>query len=172
MTRHLIDNMQKPDSILVPFLSDIVGLNRTNLKDGFTVFCEKLKENGQGYSDKEYIYINVWSVICKPCIDEIPFIGTLEKLVNKNLDYYLVCFHSDKAIETFLRNNNIKSNNLTFVNGMTDFISGIFNEIEENNLAFPLHAILNKQGDCLAYLFGSIHDEKSAAPLINFINSL
>ena len=110
--------------------------------------------------------------MCKACSDEMPFLDLLPEKFDKNIGCVMVSSHSNEAVNNFLKSKAIEMENFVFVNEMIDFISGIYNEIEVKNQSFPLHVVLDKKGNCLAYLFGSFNDEVSAAPLINFINNL
>lgn len=164
----------------VAFLKDIKTnfdssefiLNNTPLKQGFEMFINELKDQKTDLLQYNYFYVNIWSIICKPCLDEMPFIDDLPEKINKGLACVMVSAHSNKAVNNFLENKNKKMKNFIFVNEMIDFISGIYNEMEIENQSWPLHVVLDSKGNCLAYLFGAINDENSAAPLINFINSL
>lgn len=168
-------NIEKKDflkDIKLNFDSSIFTLNNSQLKHGFDILVREIRKQKPELLQNYYFYINIWSIICKPCFDEIPFIDTLPEKVNKNLTYLMISSHSNGAVNNYLENKNIKMKSFIFINEMIDFISGIYNEIELQNQSWPLHVVLDINGNCLAYLFGSIHDEKSAAPLINFINSL
>lgn len=153
------------------FDASLFGLNETILEKGFKKFKQKL-DNKTALQNNNYYYINVWNIACKPCSDEMPFIDALTGKFKKDLACIMVSSHSDEAVNNFIRNKGIKMENFIFVNEMLDFISGIYNEIRVRNQSFPLHVVLDKKGDCLAYLFGAFYDEASAAPLINFINQL
>jgi thiol-disulfide isomerase/thioredoxin len=147
-------------------------LNDTKLKEGFKKFTIELKKQKPELLQNNYSYINIWNIICKPCFDEIPFIDNLSEKINKNISYVMVSSHSNGAVNKFIENKNLKVKNFIFINEMIDFISGIYNEIEVKSQSWPLHVVLDGEGTCLAFLFGSIHSEDSAAPLINFINDL
>jgi hypothetical protein len=151
--------------------SDFI-LNNTSLKHGFEKFSNKLTEQYPNILFQNYIYINIWSIICKPCLDEIPYIDNLPSKFNKDLTCIMITSHSQKAVNNFISLKGVKMNNFIFLNEMIDFISGIYNAIEKKNQSWPLHVVMDKRGNCLAYIFGSIHDDFSSAPLINFINSL
>ena len=163
-------NFQKDK--IINFDNSFFILNRTKLKQGFKGFTNELHKQNPKLLQNNYFYLNIWAIICKPCIDEIPFIDNLPEKFNKSLTCVMVSAYSNGAVNNFIKNKNVIMNNFTFINEMIDFISGIYNEIEVKSQSFPLHVILDKKGNCLAYLFGTIHDENSAAPLINFINSL
>lgn len=147
-------------------------LNNTSLKVSFKDFTKQLKKNNPELLKKDYFYLNIWAIMCEPCIDEIPFIDELPKKTNKDLTCVMLTAYSNGAVNNFLKNKNLSMKNFIFFNEMIDFISGIYNEIEVKTQSFPLHVILDKKGNCLAFLFGSIHDDNSAAPLVNFINEL
>jgi thiol-disulfide isomerase/thioredoxin len=157
--------------IKINFDSSSFILNNTNLKLGFEIFTKALEEQKPELLKNNFLYINIWSIVCKPCSDEIPFLDSLPQKINKSISYLMVSSHSEDAVTNFLKNKEIQMKNFIFVNEMIDFISGIYNEIEVKNQSFPLHVVLDKEGNCLAYLFGSI-DDMTAAPLVNFINNL
>ena len=154
------------------FDSSVFLLNNTTLKKGFKEFIKLLRESDKELVNKDYFYVNIWSIACKPCSDEMPFLDLLAETFDKKIGYIMISAHSNEAVSSFLKNKRIEMKNFVFLNKMIDFISGIYNEIEVTNQAFPLHVVLDKNGNCLAYLFGAFHDENSAAPLINFIKNL
>ncbi len=147
-------------------------INNSILQQEFEKFVISLKAKNAHLLEKRYYYINIWSMACKPCLDEIPLIDSLLSSFTNQITYVMVSSHSNEAVSNFLKNKNIEMKNFVFLNEMIDFISGIYNEIEVKKQSFPLHVVLDKKGNCLAYLFGAIHDENSAAPLINFIKTL
>jgi thiol-disulfide isomerase/thioredoxin len=150
-----------------------IQLNETSLTQGFNFFLEKIKNyNSDKFINGSYFYVNIWSLGCKPCQLEMPILNNLIKKFNKHIVCIKVTSHSEKAVSSYLRNENLKLDSFIFLNDMNDFISGIYNEIGFQSQLFPLHVILDKKGNALAFMFGAFQDENSTTPLLNFINNL
>jgi hypothetical protein len=147
-------------------------LNDTELKKGFKKFATELNKQKPGLLQNNFLYINNWSIICKPCLDEIPLHNELSVKLGNDISYCMVTHHSEEAVNKLVIKENIELKKFIFVNGMINFISGIYNEIKIVNLSFPLHIVLDSKGNVLAYLFGAFQDENSYKPIINFINKL
>ena len=138
----------------------------------FFEFFQEIEKKDIYFSKKKYLYVNIWNILCEPCLEEMPLINKLVRKFDKELVCVMVSQHSDKAVNNFIKEKKIEMGNFIFINNMMAFISEIHNEIEAKERAFPLHVVLDKNGNCLAYLFGSFNDEVSTAPLIDFINGL
>jgi hypothetical protein len=122
--------------------------------------------------NKDYFYVTIWNLGCQPCLDEITVLDSLPNEFDKNIAYVMVSAHSNKAVESYLKRNNIEIINFFLINEMVDFIFGIYNELELKNLILPLHVIFDKKEHPLAYLIGAINNRVNAMPMINYINSL
>jgi hypothetical protein len=142
------------------------------LQSRFKYFIRSVQRKNNKLFRCKYYYINIWVLNCKPCITEIDFLNTLPEKVNKNISFIMVSSHSDNAVNSFLERNGITMKDYTFLNEKKDFISDIFKETRVTNETFPLHVVMDNRGNFLAYLFGSIHNEVLAAPLIGFLNNL
>ena len=149
-----------------------LSLNNTSLPDGFESFKEILKEKKQKVLAHKYYYLNVWSPDCEPCIDEIKILDSLEFTNNSNILCVFVSAYRDEVVADLLKRRKISVNNFIFVNQMINLISGLYSEIELQRQIYPAHFILDEKGTALAYLLGSIHDTRSAQPLVNFFKGL
>ncbi|MGZ3883226.1 MAG: TlpA family protein disulfide reductase [Bacteroidia bacterium] len=153
-------------------MENAFNFNSVDFAKEFELLKDKIEEQNISSCSANYFYINIWSLACKPCVDEMQFIKKMVDDFNKKIFNVLVTIHSNEAVYSFMRNKEITMENFFLINEMMNFVSGIFNEIEEKKFKVPLHIVLNRKGEVLAYLFGAFHDETSAAPLVNFINSL
>lgn len=144
----------------------------SKLTKTLTDLFAKLQTDLPEFSQRKYFYLNIWNLACKPCVEEIPYLDFMMSKYRHKFICLMLSSHTKKAVENFLEVKKIKINNFIFIDQSGGLISRIFSEITETNPGFPLHIILDKNGNALAYLFGSIHDDVSAAPLINFINDL
>jgi hypothetical protein len=139
---------------------------------GFKIFKTTFSKGSTSKAFKKYIYVNLWSLGCQPCIDELSFIDSLKDYIHKDIDYFFVSSHSDPAVSGFLNRKKISIINFIFINNMLDFISGVFNEIDINGIVFPTHVIMKRNGEILAFYCGSMNSKEEALPVINFINNL
>lgn len=149
---------------------DLFEINDSNWSKGFQSIYNHLLLKEVDFTNK-YFYVNIWSITCQPCIDEIPIIESMVHSFNKKVVNLMVTSHSELIVDKFLQKNDISINNFILLNGKKDFISGIYNSIGVKNQIFPLHAILNNKGMPEAYLFGAFSDKSNSNPIINFINS-
>lgn len=152
--------------------ASIYLLNDTTLNVGFEKLICAVKYKNSNFVQNKYYYTNIWSIACEPCVDEIPLLDKIVMPFNKSLNCLMVSPYSDKAVNNFLLKRQIQMQNFTFINGMIDFISGVYNEINMKKQSFPLHVVLDQNGMCLAYLHGAFHDIESATPLTNYLNQL
>jgi thiol-disulfide isomerase/thioredoxin len=143
-----------------------------NFAESFKIFNSKFKNENINIVFEKYIYINIWSLGCQPCIKELPFINSLKDYIEKKINYICVSSHSDNAVNNFLSTKKIAPLNLVFINGMQEFILSVFNEIDIEGMVFPTHVVMKKNGEILAFYNGSIHTQEQALPIINFIKNL
>jgi len=153
-------------------LRKIIVSDRNCYDEGLQAFKSKIKESDSLIYKKKYFYVNIWSLGCPPCVEEIPFLDLLPDYINKDLAYLLISFQSSEAVNLFLTKNKIETKNLIFLNDLDGFIAGIFQEIEIKDLTLPLHVIMQNDGTILAYSLGSINSLEAADNLINFTNNL
>lgn len=119
-----------------------------------------------------YYYINFWSLGCKPCLDELPIVKMLPAKFNKKINCVIVSLHSDKAVNNFIKNNQINMDDFVFINNALEFTSWVYESLSLEKYFFPLHLILDSKGKILAYQKGTIPDLNSASNIINFVNEL
>lgn len=147
-------------------------LNRPSVELGFNLFIESLAKRGFLSSDKQYYYINIWSIGCQPCIEELPTLDSLQNIISQKVSCIMVSCHSDRAVQRFLEKRSLTLSNFILLNGMNDFVLYINNKLNLDEYVFPIHIILNKKGHVLAYLIGSLTDERSLLPITEFIDNL
>lgn len=134
-------------------------------------FGRKLKRLGVDVSEKDFIYLNIWSIGCAPCISEIPLLEELTTKCEQNTTFVMISQHSDKAVDNFLNNRGIEISNLVLINEMDELISDIRKKINLPELVFPAHVILDKHGNVLAFLIGAFQDSDSLIPIVNFLST-
>jgi len=136
------------------------------------LFLNELKRKSANYSSKRLIYINIWNLACKPCIDEFQLLERISCQWGKKTTNVFISNHSDNAVNLFLKKNKTEYDNFVFINEMNDLIVKIFNLIEVPRIMYPMHIVMNPEGKILAYLAGAFTNEKDANRLTEFIVSL
>lgn len=139
--------------------------------DHFQVFLRNSGVLNSG-QEKKYFYINIWSLKCNPCVEEIPLLIHLSKKWNSKVLSFLISPHSDKAVNSFLRKTGLKDDSIIYMNNMYSFILAIFKELEIGEVMFPTHIIMDYSGQILGYLIGTIPKQGYESTLVNFINGL
>lgn len=149
--------MANSSAILILLFTGIIGCNnRANEKQNSS--SEAIREidkisltglDSQSYSLKQYqgktIFINFWATWCKPCIQEMPSIIEMQKILqNENIIFLMASNETPEQIAEFANTRNYKFN---FVR--------IENSEEMNVQALPTTFIFNKKGDLVFSETGS-----------------
>jgi thiol-disulfide isomerase/thioredoxin len=147
-------------------------LSKTNWKDGLKLFTDKLKQENKTLADKKYIYINIWTSWCVPCIKEMPWLDSIAGTLKKDVAYVFVSDLTDKAADNCIKNKNYNIKNFIFLNDMSHFVDAICNEQGRKSKAYPMVLILSNDGKLLHYSIGAYENIKEAAEFVEMINKL
>ncbi len=134
----------------------------------FYVFIDSINS----VKKKNYIYLNLWSLGCQPCINELPFLLSIGKYINKDINLVFVSPQSNSAVNSFLIKKNISSEQFIFINERMDIIKEILEEIGLTEILLPAHIVIKNTGHILAFYCGPIDSKEDATDIINFINDL
>ena len=146
-------------------------LSKATWNQGMEIFTNKIK-NKKALLSKKYYYINVWTNWCAPCIKEMPWLDSLAGTLNKDVGYIFVSDISDKAATDCMKRKNYNLKNFTFLNDMSDFVSGICNEQRIKNKVYPMVLILDQKGKIHHYSTGAYENAKEAQEFVDIINKL
>ncbi len=147
------------------------NIDSSNFYNVFNKFLEIYSGRNPQSKIKKYIYINLWNIGCLNCIDEIPLLNSYAVNWNK-VSCVFISPHTENAAFTFLKRENIEANNFTFINGLNSFIFHLYSKIEVKEQIFPIHFILNIEGEVIAYLVGAIKTPDYMNRLMKFIENL
>jgi thiol-disulfide isomerase/thioredoxin len=148
------------------------SLNEISLRSGFEKFYPILIKVDPKIINRKYLYITIWNIACKPCEEEIPYLESFAGKFKTKMAFIMVSHHTNKAVWNFIHEKSIIHENFLFINEMNDFISGVFNQLKIRQLFYPLHIILDREGNILAYAPGAFFNDKAACPIIKFILNL
>ncbi|MCC6372184.1 MAG: hypothetical protein IT236_14365 [Bacteroidia bacterium] len=147
-------------------------ISKTKWSEGLSLFQKKLKQSNPNLLSKKYYYINIWSITCKPCIKEMPWLDSLAGAIKKDVAYVFLSELSDEVANNCLKNKKIQTKNFVYLNEMNDFVSSICNERKTRSKAYPTVIILNNQGEVLHYSIGAYSNRREAAGFTDLINKL
>lgn len=94
-------------------------------------------------AEKDVTIINFWSVLCGPCIEEMPDIAEFEKTVPENIGVITVCL--DGSIDTESVKNILKDAGYEGTTLLTG--TGDFQKICENIQYTPTTIVVDKEGN-------------------------
>lgn len=146
----------------------------TNLsfEDCFKNFKERISNINPQLSKKKYYYVNIWTLVCPPCIQEMSILHDLAENWPTDIACLFVSNHSQKAVQSFLKKYSYSNNRFNYVNNLSDFIYGLCGELEINNSTYPIHAIITEDGKILAYMVGAFVTHNDSRRLNEFIMNL
>lgn len=115
---------------------------------------------------KDFYYINIWCIACQPCIDEFVILDNLAKEWCAKIPFVLVSPHSETAFNSFIKRSTIQTENLFYLNERKLFIENLFNILDIS--LFPLHILVDKDGNIHAFSKGGFKTEEDTVKLTNF----
>lgn len=136
------------------------------------VFLKELERKSFKKPLKKFLYINIWNIGCKPCVDEMQLLESTSYNWINRISNVFVSIHSDKAVDKFIKQNNINCPNFLFINQMQPFILDIYKKIGLTDIVYPVHVVMRNNGDVLAFLIGGFANEKDTYRLVDFIKGL
>src|SRR5207237_499362 len=131
------------------------------------LFFEKLKEKDKNLNGKKYFYINIWDIICQPCIREMPWLDSLAGTLKKDVAYVFVSDNDEEVAANCIKRKKYNSKNFVFLNGMNEFVSAICNEKGSKTKVYPTVLILNDKGKLLHYSTGAYENSKEAVEFLD-----
>ncbi len=120
------------------------------------------------FKDKKLTLVNFWFTGCKPCIDEMPYLGELSKKLEENgMQLIGVCADADK--EPYLTDaKKIVEDSGTDFRQMVFNGGDIMNGFLGNIMAFPTTYIVDGEGNIISEpLIGTL-DQANNAEKINY----
>ena len=134
--------------ISYPGYQDIVGkpfsVEQFNNNKGIQMNVDHLKGKPT--------FINFWSTICEPCIEEIPLLNQLEKELKGKVNFIGITFSTKEKVENFLTKHEFSFNFITDVE---------YKLFEKNKVTrYPMTYILDKDGN-LQYVVGKVNAENA-----------
>jgi thiol-disulfide isomerase/thioredoxin len=115
-----------------------------------SIFSFKQLVNNPKFKDK-VLYVDIWGVYCKPCIEEFNHIQALkDSFKNKPVEFVYLASPYKRSNDVAKWKSGMKKYNLTGHNMLMflDFYNGIWEEIPEMKEPFliPHYLIVNKDG--------------------------
>ncbi len=151
----------------VPFL-----IKDVSKKDGVDFLMNRIRKENPKLLPKKYYLINIWDIMCAPCIKEIPILDSLAyNIQRKDIGYIFLTENGNKIIFDLIKRKKIKVDNFVFMNDANDYISSVLKEKNVKNKSYPIQLIINKNGE-IKYFDGGVIKTSNDTTLINIINKL
>ncbi|MES2762412.1 MAG: redoxin family protein [Bacteroidota bacterium] len=140
--------------------------------DGMTYLRKIFKTEYPELISKEYYFINIWNLVCGPCLKEMPVLDSLVvKIDQKKIGCIFLTENGDKVVRDFLKRKNRNIHNFTFINDANYYILSILKQKESQITTYPIQLIIDKNGDIKYFESGAIQNANDTT-LINLINRL
>lgn len=134
------------NKILVPaYLKDLVFLDGYKIPT-FSAIDINGKLQNVTYKDKLTL-LNFWFIACPPCVEEIPFLNSMQETYKGKLDIISICRDAEPDIFEFLLKNPI---NYTIIPNAQDIIENRF----KMSWGYPKNILVGPDGRVLAMTRG------------------
>lgn len=150
--------------------SSIYKIKNTSYGEGLVEFKEKLN------SKTPYHLIHVWDTFLVEPTKSVPYFLQIDSFLRlnslKNIDCILMSSMREETITGYFKSRRIKFTNITLMNDMDNFVSGICNKKHEKNKIHSVNLLINEHGDILYYNDKINTSLKNDTILLKSINSL
>lgn len=140
-----------------PFYKDMMGKH-------FPI--EDFKDDGGKNFSSDFLkgkitMINIWSVTCEPCIEEMPYLNQLKEKLGDKINFVGITNNDKEKVDKFLLKHTF---NFTQITGVD------YKMFNKNNFTrFPLTFLLDEKGD-IVYLLGNFDKERADQFILAFSN--
>jgi len=136
------------------FVYKSYSVNKTDFNSGLSILFKNKIFLEKKITSKFY-YINVWNTMCIPCIKELRPLDSLSEKYKDDISFILVSDDTEEKVSGFLKRKNIVLKNVTLINDMNDFISGVCNLKNNPNKEYPMNIIINDSGQVVYFSVGA-----------------
>lgn len=121
---------------------------------------------------KKYYFINIWNLVCGPCIKEMPILDSLANHIDREkIGCVFLTENGDKVVGDFLKRKKRNLNNFTFINDAGYYISSIMTLKRSEVTPYPIQLIIDVNGNIKYFASGTIQSTNDTT-LINLMNRL
>ncbi len=122
---------------------ELKPLSKGNPAPGFTLLDNKGRTIRLNDFQGKYLYVDVWSTTCAPCIREIPFLKKLkDEYKNKNIEIVGICLSGKDQWKEFMKKNNLQGIQLRAEKGW----KSKFRNNYLKNHGVPCFILIDKEG--------------------------
>jgi thiol-disulfide isomerase/thioredoxin len=141
-------------------------------EDGMIYLKKRIMKDYQQLASKKYYFINIWNLVCGPCIKEMPMLDTLVTNINRTkIGCIFLTENGDKVVNDFLKRRKHVPVNFSFINDADYYISSVMSQKESQVTSYPIQLIVDPEGNILYFASGAIQNANDTT-LINFMNRL
>jgi hypothetical protein len=144
---YIVDQKKHKDEFYSVF-----KIKKTNYDEGFLEFKEKLNAIN---NKTPYHLIHVWDTFLVDPTKSIPYFLEIDSFLkynpSKTMDCILMSSMRGETIEGYLKSRKIKFTNVTLMNDMDNFVSGLCNKKNEKTKIHSANLLINEKGDILYY---------------------
>lgn len=122
-------------------------------------------ENGKNfpvdYMKGKITMVNLWSVTCEPCIEEMPFLNQLKEKLEDKINFVGITNNDKEKVDKFL---------LKHTFNFTQITGADYKMFNKNNFTrFPFNFLLDENGN-IFYLLGNFNQENADQFIKAFLN--
>jgi thiol-disulfide isomerase/thioredoxin len=140
--------------------------------DGTNYLQKRIIKEYPDLKSKNYYFINIWNLVCGPCIKEMPILDSMvTKIDREKIGCIFLTENGDKVVNDFLKRRKNKVRNFTFINNADYYISAIMSQKESQVTTYPIQLIIDLSGNIKYFASGAIQNVNDTT-LINFMNRL
>lgn len=148
------------------------SLKVTNWMEERNALTARLAHKDPLSLNRNYLYVNIWTSWCLPCVREMPWLDSLAGTIDKDVNFLFVTDMQEYQVISFLEKRNMKIKNFIMLNNMGKLITAICRKNEEKSMIYPLELIIDRRGRLLFSSHGAYESAADARHFIKLVNEL
>ncbi|MES2514183.1 MAG: redoxin domain-containing protein [Bacteroidota bacterium] len=141
-------------------------------EDGMIYLKKRIVDNYANLKSKKYYFINIWNLVCGPCIKEMPLLDSMVMHIDrKKIGCIFLTENGDKVVNDFLERKKHRPINFSFINDADYYISSVMSQKESQVTTYPIQLVIDLEGNIKYFASGTIESANDTT-LINFMNRL